>query len=147
MATVSNPTVIVDAGPLVALLVESDSHHKWAVAQMARLPAPFLTCDAVLSEAFFLTSRVPHGPERLFDVLESGLLVSDFPILREQTALRRLIQKYRDLPMSLADVCLVRMSELHPRASVFTVDSDFLIYRKNGRQTIPVIMPPQRRNS
>jgi len=144
---VSNPSVIVDAGPLVAFLLESDSHHEWAVAQMARLPAPFLTCDAVLSEAYFLTRRLPHGQERFFDLLESGLLVSDFPILRERNALRRLIQKYSDLPMSLADACLVRMAELHSRTSVFTVDSDFLIYRKNGRQAIPLIVPPQRRKS
>ncbi len=141
----SSASVIVDAGPPAAFLVESDSHHEWGVAQMARLPAPFLTCDAVLSEAFFLTRRVPHGPERFFDLLESGLLVSDFPILREQPVLRRLIHKYRDLPMSVADACLVRMAELHPRAAVFTVDSDFLIYRKDGRQPIPVIMPHRSR--
>ena len=141
----SKPVVIVDTGPLVAFLVQSDSHHAWAVAQMDRLPGPFLTCDAVLSETFFLTSRLPNGPERFFDLLDSGLLISSFPLIAERPSLRRLITKYRDLPMSLADACLVRMTELYPDSTVFTVDKDFLIYRRNGRHTIPVVMPEKAR--
>lgn len=108
---------------------------------MELLQGPFLTCDAVLSETFFLISRLPRGPERFFDLLDSGLLISSFPLIAEFPSLRRLIAKYRDLPMSLADACLVRMSELCTNSTVFTVDKDFLIYRRNGRQTIPVVMP------
>ena len=62
-------------------------------------------------------------------------------MLRERQALWKLIRKYEDLPMSLADACLVRLAELHPAARVFTLDSHFRVYRKNGRQQIPVIIP------
>lgn len=67
--------------------------------------------------------------------------VRDFDVRREITSLRRLLRKYRDLPATLADVCLVRMSELHRECSVFTLDRDFHVYRRNGRQSIPVLSP------
>jgi predicted nucleic acid-binding protein len=69
------------------------------------------------------------------------MLQVDLSILAEREALWKLIHKYEDLPMSLADACLVRLAELHPAASVFTLDSHFRVYRKNGRQQISVIMP------
>ena len=105
------------------------------------LPAPFLTCEPVLTETFFLVSKHTGGPRRVFDLVGSGLLEVDFPVVREQEALWKLIHKYEDLPMSLADACLVRLAELHPSASVFTLDRHFRTYRKNGRQQIPAIMP------
>ena len=137
----SGPRVLVDTGPLVAFLREAEAAHAWAVAKFQELPAPFLTCEAVLAETFFLVSRQADGPRRFFDLLGSDLLEIDFPILREREVLWKLVQKYKDLPMSLADACLVRLAELHPAASVFTLDTHFRIYRKNGRQQIPTIMP------
>lgn len=134
-------SVLVDTGPLVAFLRESEANHEWAAAKFKELPAPYLTCEPILAEAYFLVSRHPGGVRRFFDLLGSGLLEIDFSILREREALWKLIRKYEDLPMSLADACLVRLAELHPTASVFTLDSHFRVYRKNGRQQIPVIMP------
>jgi len=131
----------VDTGPLVAFLRESEGHHEWAVAKFKELRAPYLTCEAVLTEAFFLVCRHPGGVRRFFDLLGSGLLEVDFSMLRERQALWKLIRKYEDLPMSLADACLVRLAELNPGASVFTLDMHFRVYRKNVRQQIPVIMP------
>ena len=134
-------SVLVDTGPLVAFLREAEAAHDWVAAQFAELPAPFLTCEPVLAETFFLVARQPDGPRRFFDLLESGLLEIDFSVIAEREALRKLVRKYADLPMSLADASLVRLAELHPGASVFTLDSHFQVYRKHGRQQIPVIMP------
>ena len=137
----SSPSVIVDTGPLVAFLREAEASHAWAAAKFAELPAPFLTSEPVLAETFFLVSRQPDGPRRFFDLLGSGVLEVDFSVIGERDALWKLIHKYEDLPMSLADASLVRLAELHPGASVFTLDSHFRVYRKHGRQQIPVIMP------
>jgi uncharacterized protein len=134
-------SVLVDTGPLVAFLRETEANHEWAAAKFKELPAPYLTCEPVLAEAFFLVSRHPGGVRRFFDLLGSGLLAVDFSVLREREALGKLIHKYEDLPMSLADACLVRLAELNPGASVFTLDKHFRLYRKNLRQQIPVVMP------
>ena len=137
----SSPRVLVDTGPLVAFLREAEASHAWAAAQFAELPAPFFTSEPVLAETFFLVSRQPDGPRRFFDLLGSGVLEIDFSVLGECDALWKLIRKYEDLPMSLADASLVRLAELNPGASIFTLDSHFRVYRKHGRQQIPVIMP------
>ena len=134
--------VIVDAGPLVAFLVEEDAHHEWAATQFKVLPPPFLTCEPVLTEAFYLTHRLRDGGRRFFDLLTSGLLVVQFELMAECRVLAPLVRKYADLPMSLADACLVRMAEVNVNAVVFTVDGHFRLYRKHGRQVIPTIMPP-----
>jgi len=138
---VGGPEIIVDTGPLVAFLVASDDHHAWAAAQFQRLPAPFLTCEPVLTEAFHLISCLADGPRRFFELVGSGLLVVEFELMAGREALRKLVRKYSDLPMSLADACIVRMAELHRDARVFTLDSDFGVYRKSGRQQIRTIMP------
>ena len=133
--------VIVDTGPLVAFLVETDAQHAWAVERFHELPAPFQTCEAVLTEAFYLVSRLHHGRRRFFELLGSSLLNIEFNLLGEREALRKLVHKYTDLPMSLADACIVRMAEQLDDAVVFSTDNDFRTYRKNGRQIIPLIMP------
>ncbi|MEO6751840.1 MAG: PIN domain-containing protein [Chthoniobacteraceae bacterium] len=131
----------MDTGPLVAFLTQTEALHDWVASKFAELPAPFVTCEPVLAETFFLLSRLPDGPRRFFDLLGSGLLEIEMSVLAEQAALGKLIHKYKDLPMSLADACLVRLAELHPKASVFTLDTHFRVYRKHGRQQIPVMMP------
>jgi predicted nucleic acid-binding protein len=138
---VSNAGVLVDTGPLVAFLREAEADHEWAAEKFAELPAPFLTCEPVLAETFFLVSRQPGGSRRFFELLGSGLLEVEFSVIDEREALWKLIHKYEDLPMSLADACLVRLAEKHAGAAVFTLDTHFRIYRKHGRQQIPVIMP------
>jgi uncharacterized protein len=138
---VSKGGVIVDTGPLVALLAADEAHHVWVRERLKELNAPFITCEAVLAETFFLVSKLPNGKRGFFDLLATGVLTSDFHLLDHQETLRKLILKYADLPMSLADACLVRMAELNPGSTVFTLDSHFRLYRKNGRQHIPTIMP------
>ena len=133
--------VIIDTGPLVSFLVKEETHHQWVVEQFQRLPAPFLTCEAVLTEAFFLVRKLPHGTARFFALIKSGLLHIDFSIIAEGAALEKLVQRYANVPMSLADACLVRLAKLNPQTVVFTLDQDFQIYRLDGRQPIPLLMP------
>jgi predicted nucleic acid-binding protein len=133
--------VIVDTGPLVALLVRSDDHHAWVVERLRELPAPLLTCEAVLAELAHLVRRVPQGVDRFVDLLLTDLLRVDFDMMAERTAIGRLLRKYADRPMSLADACLVRLAELHDGASVLTIDGDFSVYRKHGRRILSVIAP------
>ena len=134
-------TVIADTGPLVAYLCAEDADHAWAVGQFRELSGPLLTCEAVLSEAFFLLQQTRTGFEPLATMIERGLVVVDFQFGAHAAPILRLLRKYRDVPMSLADACLVRLAERHPRSRIFTLDSDFKVYRRNGRQVIPLIYP------
>jgi len=144
MKTVS---VILDTGPLVAYLNQSDRYHEWVVDQYAALRPPFYTCEAVLSEACFLLRHYEKGIGGVFQLLKRGLLQIPFRLQDEISAISRLMTKYKNIPMSLADACLVRMTEQMVGSNVCTLDSDFNIYRKNRRQTIPTMMPEDLKRS
>jgi uncharacterized protein len=131
--------VIADAGVLVALLSRRDRHHAWAVSQSQRWPSPWLTCEAALSEAFFLAR--PSGRDTLSGFLRRGLLDLRFDLSTELEPVLALMEKYGDLPMSLADACIVRMTEIVADPVVLTTDSDFRIYRRHSRQVVPCAMP------
>ncbi len=132
---------IVDTGPLVALLNRSDQHHEWAVGQTKILPVPLATCEAVLTETLFLVASSQKAVSRLFDFLESGALSIEYRAAGGIPEIRDLMSKYSDLPMSFADACLVRMSEMAEEAPVFTIDSDFHVYRRDRRKPIRLVMP------
>ena len=135
------PAAIVDTGPLVAFLDRAERYHAWTVEQVRGLDAPLLVCEPVLAEAMFLLSDLPKAQEALFDLLVNGALRIAFQAGDHVEALRALHRKYRDRPMSLADACIVRMAELFERHRVFTLDSDFAVYRKNGRETLDLVSP------
>jgi len=128
----------------VASLNRRDEFHEWAKAQMAVLPPPMLTCDAVLTEACYLLRDARGGSGRVLDLVEREVIKPRFRIETDAFHLKKLMAKYSDVPMSLADACLVRMSEQHPDCAVMTLDSDFRRYRRRGRQTIPLLIPPGR---
>jgi predicted nucleic acid-binding protein len=132
-------SVLVDAGFVIALLSRRDRHHKWAVVQSPRLPPPWKTCDSVLSEAFHLLGG--RGRPALAALLRRGAVVLAFDLADELDRVLGLMQKYADVPMSLADACLVRMSETLPDPVILTTDSDFRIYRRHGRQVVPCMVP------
>ena len=136
-----NPRHIVDAGPLVAFLSARDHHHAWAARMLASISPPVLTCEAVLAEAWHLLGGTARGQAALLELLATGLVVPEFALKAELVAVRRLTARYRDRPMSLADACLVRLAELYDEAAVVTLDRDFSVYRKNGRQIIPLVSP------
>ena len=132
---------LLDTGPIVAYLNQRDRHHAWAVSVWHRLRPPLLTCDAVLSEACFLVDAHGGSPDWVMELVERGIVKPDFALTDHVTRLRAMLKKYRSVPMSLADACLARMSELNPRCTVLTTDSDFRLYRREGRQVIPTLMP------
>lgn len=132
---------IVDTGPLVALLNRRDRHHGWAREQWARIEAPLFTCEPVIAEACFLVRAIDGGMAAVLDLVHRGVLELPLRVADEADAISRLMRKYCDVPMSLADGCLVRMAERHQDVVVMTLDSDFRVYRKNGRQFIPILMP------
>ena len=131
--------VLVDAGFLVALLGRSDSHHPWAVAQATGHAPPWRTCEAVLSEAFHLLGT--RGLPGVGALLRRGALIATFNLDNDVEPVLKLLQKYADVPMSLADACLVRMTETLPDPVILTTDSDFRIYRRHSRQVVPCLMP------
>jgi predicted nucleic acid-binding protein len=132
---------IVDTGPIVALLNTRDRHNDWIRKVLNTIEPPLFTAESVVSEASFLLGRLSEGSDALMTLLERDILRIDFQAGREVPALRTLMSKYKTVPMSFADACLVRMSELEPRSLVITLDSDFTVYRRNRRRTIPTIMP------
>jgi len=136
-------STLIDAGPIVALLVAEDTHHDWARHVWERLEPPLLTCEAVLSEAQFLVARFDGNPRTVLEFVQRGALRVAFEVQNEVERLLELQQAYRSLPMSLADACLVCMAEQSQRCRVVTTDSHFRIYRRNGRQLIPVLMPEE----
>jgi predicted nucleic acid-binding protein len=133
--------VLLDAGPLVAYLNRNDRHHAWAVECWNALFDPLWTCEAVLSEAIFLLQSESADPEPILHLVERRIIRLDFVMDDHRADVFRLLRKYADRPMSVADACLVRMTELVDPCQVFTADKDFLVYRRKGRHVIPLLSP------
>lgn len=132
---------LADTGALVALLDRADVHHAWAVECFKALRPPLITCESVLAETLHLLADLAPSVAALARLHRERILRVDFEFEAHAPAVWRLIQKYSDSPMDFADACLVRMSELHTDCSIWTTDSDFRIYRRHGRQAIPLLSP------
>lgn len=132
-------SALVDAGFLVALLSRRDAHHRWAAAQALRLPPPWMTCEAVLSEVCHLLGW--RGTRSFASLLRRGALVCRYRFSDDPNAVLKLLEKYAEVPMSFADACLVRMTETLNDPILLTTDSDFRIYRRHGRQIVPCVLP------
>ena len=128
-------SVIVDTGPIVALLDADDHYHSWAKAQFDRLRPPLQTCEAVLTESCFLIARAGADPSAVTQLVERGVL-SVAPLFdSEARSITNLIRRYANVPMSLADACLVRLVELIPSATLITLDSDFQFFDRGSVMT------------
>lgn len=135
--------VILDTGPLVAFVNGRDRYHEWAKLQWDQIEPPLLTCEAVLSEACFLLRRIEGGQTAVLELLKRNVLHLGFRIDDSVKEIAWLLNKYSNVPISLADACLVRMSELNADSPILTMDTDFRIYRKNKRYAIPLISPSE----
>ncbi len=134
--------VIIDSGPLVALLNAHDTYHEWVVDQLEGCSGTLVTCEAVVSEAVFLLDRAEkRGGTIVVEMLREGALEIAFSLKAEKDSVCALMRKYADVPASLADACLVRMSELLSGHSVLTLDKDFLMYRRMRNQPVPLLIP------
>jgi uncharacterized protein len=136
--------VLADTGPLVAYVQANEAHSAWTREAFDRLEAPFVTCEPVLSEACFLIARAGGDPDDLLELVQRGLIQLGFELSEEMPRIRALMKRYRNLPMSLADACLVRMTERIAACQVVTFDRHFRIYRRHDRRPIPVLMPEER---
>jgi predicted nucleic acid-binding protein len=132
---------IADTGFLLAFANRADRHHDWAVGVAERVTEPLLTCEAVLAETAFHLGSV----SLVLAMVREGLVTPAFDCREHLPQLAALAERYADRHPDLADLCLIRLSELHPRHSVITVDArDFRVYRRNRRETIPLVCPPER---
>ena len=131
----------LDTGPLVAFLNRRDESHEWARTTLDTVRPPLITCEAVVSETCFLMRSFPAGPDAVFELLHRDILRVEFALGENLPQVRKLLAKYRTVPMALADACLVRMAELDASLSIITLDSDFRVYRRHGRQHIPLVSP------
>ncbi|HPY31584.1 MAG TPA: PIN domain-containing protein [Verrucomicrobiota bacterium] len=130
---------IADTGFLVAFVSRDDAFHDWAVNVAAQLDEPLLTCEAVLAETAFHLRNC----KRVFELLEEGIVTLAFDCNDHLLQLNALASRYADRQPDLADLCLIRMSELFPKHPVVTLDwEDFRVYRRNKRETIPLLCPP-----
>ena len=130
-------TVILDTGPLVALMNAGDRHHEWTVDALSRIAPPLWTCEPVLTEAAHLTGK----GRAIVAMLADGTVRVGLELEDEADGVGRLLTRY-GRRMDLADACVVRMSELRKNCPVFTLDRrDFSYYRRNGREVIPILAP------
>jgi predicted nucleic acid-binding protein len=134
-------SVLLDTGPLVAWLCRGDRWHRWAVQTFATISPPLVTCEPVLTEACFLYAREGGDPGRLLRAVAAGHIRVGLAVEQEAEAISALLEKYADAPMSLADACLVRLSELQRDSRVLTLDRHFARYRRLGRSLIPLLCP------
>jgi uncharacterized protein len=131
---------IADTGLIVALLNRDDRHHKWAVEIARESSEPLITCEAVLSEAGFQVGSV----EWVLGLVRTGFLKLAFDLSGSYEQVAELALRYQDRSPDLADLCLIRMSEIHADMPVITIDEkDFRVYRRNGREVIPIVCPPR----
>lgn len=133
--------VLLDTGPLVALLNQRDQHHDWARATAAQLDSPLHTCEAVLAEAHYLLSRLHDGSRRLNELVASGRMDLSYQYTAHSHRVHQLMGKYASVPMSFADACLVALSETVRDPLVFTLDGDFAIYRRKRNRPLDLLIP------
>ena len=131
---------IADTGFLVAFANARDLHHSWALDVAEQITEPLLTCEPVLAEAVFHLANA----SLVLEMISEELVCLAFDCSEHLPQLAALAKRYKDRKPDLAGLCLIRMSELHPNHSVITVDKDFRVYRRNKREIIPTISPPNR---
>lgn len=136
-----SPQYIADTGLVLAFLQKAEVRHSWAVEQFKSRPLPFLTCDAVLTETTYLLDREGLPRRYVLDLVAAGSLVVAFDPNAEAENIAAKLDRYASTPMDYADACLLRMSEQNPGARIITLDTDFLIYRRNRTEAVPVVLP------
>ena len=133
--------VLLDTGPLVAFLDESEARHAWAAEKFALVAAPLITCEAVLTEAFYLLRNHSRALGKLGEWVSSGVIETGFNLAASRERVIALMQRFAQVPMSFADACLLCMAEQMPGRTVFTLDSDFLVYRLADGSPVRTLRP------
>jgi predicted nucleic acid-binding protein len=133
--------ILCDASPLVSLVNRKDPHHPRCVAALPKLSSPLLTTWPCFTEAMYLLYRYAGwlGQQELWDYIANKFLIIHFNTESEQRRMQELMERYRDIPMDLADASLVAVAEVLKQRQIFTLDSDFHIYRMYGNITFDIV--------
>jgi predicted nucleic acid-binding protein len=133
--------LLLDTGPWVALLSRHDTLHNWTVEQFRLLSPPLLSCEAVVAESCFLLKRSNFDPALALQFIERGVVQLPFVLQEQISSVSSLFKRYENLPASLADAALIRLAEINDSPLLLTTVSDCHLYRRHGRQTIPLLKP------
>lgn len=135
--------VLIDTGPLYAFFDKNDQWHDWSLRQFSQLKPPFTTCEAVITETLFLLNRSGIITRPLFELFNRNLLTIH-PVIQDQSGqkqIRTFMENYKNLPASFADSCLMYLSENDSDSHIFTLDTDFTIYRDKKGKPVKLIIP------
>jgi predicted nucleic acid-binding protein len=142
--------VIADTGFFVASINDKDQYHQWARRVAQDYKPPFYTCEAVIAEAAYLLNEKlgAKGIAVLMKMIANGSVRLDFSLVQHVERITTLVQRYENVPMDYADACLVVMAEqekYREHVILTTDDTDFRIYRRNGRETLNIDTPQNRK--
>jgi uncharacterized protein len=121
--------VLVDTGFIVARLDRSEKYHAQCIAAVKGLPGPLVTCEAVIVESYFLLRHLDGAMEAILENLRQRIFQIPFNLVDRAAEVERLLKKYVDVPMALADACLVDLATQTGSGRILTLDGDFKIYR------------------
>ena len=126
-----NPAgVLLDTGPIVALLSKNDAEHARAERLFSECTPPFRCCESVLAEACFLMRKVrASGPAEVIALGKKGVYEVSLSLADNWSSIEDLRKKYAGRPISLADACVIRCAEVYEEERILTFDSDFRMYR------------------
>jgi predicted nucleic acid-binding protein len=134
--------VLLDTGVIVALLDRSERNHAHCVSAVRDLRRPLVTCEAVVAECCFLLRHLPRAAEAVLQNVVSGAFQIPFQLPPAADGVRRLMRKYRDVPIDLADACLIHLAEQLLVGEILTLDQDFTVYRWGRNRTFRLLVPP-----
>jgi uncharacterized protein len=121
--------ILVDTGPIVALLDRRERFHQQCVEALLGTNEPLITCETVIAEACFLLRRLKGASRDLLVDVQAGRYLIDYRLAERGLHLGKLLDRYANIPMDLADACLVDLANLYKTGRIFTLDADFRIYR------------------
>jgi predicted nucleic acid-binding protein len=131
--------ILVDAGPLIAILDRGDRDHERCVAALKGLPAPLLTTWMPVTEAMHLLDFSRAGQEALLEMVERQALQVLAIDEADVPQIKALMRTYAELPMDFADATLVRVAIREGLSEIFTLDDDFNVYRLGGRRRFNIV--------
>lgn len=131
---------LLDTGVIVALLDRDEHHHEKCVEIVSDLIGPLVTCEAAIAEACYLLRRTSGAPEAIIRNVANGVFQTPVRLADQANVVEKLLRKYRDVPMALADACLVELADQIDTGQILTLDRDFEIYRWRSRRKFELLI-------
>jgi predicted nucleic acid-binding protein len=132
--------VLLDTGCIVALLDRSEQFHEHCAEVLSSIAAPLITCEAVLAEACYLLRRLEGAMAAVIQNVERGIFQVPYRLTENARGIAKLLKKYGDVPMDLADACLVDMASQYQSGRILTLDRDFQVYRWNRNRPFELLL-------